>query len=151
MKYVALSHCWGITNTAKLKNGTLRTMTCGIDWSKLPKTFQDAIYVTRRLGFRYLWIDSLCIIQDSPEDWSKESGTMHAVYANCVLTIAASWGKDSGTGLFIERKPLNQQPCRIFRDACTGVYIQPNITDPAKNSIDHNVQNLEKRAWALQE
>lgn len=117
MKYVAPSHCWGITNTAILKNGTLRTMTDGIDWSKLPKTFQGAIYVTRRLGFRYLWIDYLCIIQDSPEDWSKESGTMHAVYANCVLTIGASWGKDSGTGLFIERKPLYQQPCRIFKEA----------------------------------
>ena len=151
MKYVALSHCWGKTNTAILKKRTLRTMTNGIDWSKLPKTFQDAIYVTRRLGFRYLWIDSLCIIQDSAEDWSKESGTMHAVYANCVLTIAASWGKDSGTGLFIERKPLYQQPCRIFKDAFTGVYIQPNITDPAKSIIDEDVQNLEKRAWALQE
>ena len=126
-------------------------MTCGIDRSKLPKTFQGTIYVTRRPGFRYLWIDSLCIIQDSPEDWSKESGTMHAVYANCVLTIGASWAKDSGTGLFIERKPLYQQPCRVFKDACTGFYIQPNITDPARFSIDDNVQNLEKRAWAVQE
>ena len=151
MKYVALSHCWGETNTAILKEDTLRTMTGGIDWSQLPKTFQDAIYVTRRLGFRYLWIDSLCIIQDSTEDWSKESGTMHAVYANCVLTIAAAWGKDSGTGLFIERKPLDQQPCRIFRDACTGVYIQPNITNPARSYVKDNVETLEKRAWAVQE
>ena len=151
MRYVALSHCWGGTNTAILKKDMLSTMIGGIDWSQLPKTFQDAIYVTRRLGFRYLWIDSLCIIQDSAEDWSKESDTMHAVYANCVLTIAASWGKDSGTGLFIERKPLYQQPCRIFKDACTGVYIQPHITDPAKLSMDQDVQNLEKRAWALQE
>ena len=151
MKYVALSHCWGETNTAILKNHMLRAMTRGIEWSQLPKTFQDAIYVTRRLGFRYLWIDSLCIIQDSPEDWSRESGTMHDVYANCVLTIAASWGKDSSTGLFIERKPLNQQPCRIFKDGCTGIYIQPNITDPARFSLDENVETLEKRAWAVQE
>ena len=151
MKYVALSHCWGGTNTAILKKDTLSTMIGGIDWSQLPKTFQDAIYVTRCLGFRYLWIDSLCIVQDSPEDWSKESGTMHAVYANCVLTIAASWGNDSDTGLFIERKPLDQQPCRVFKDACTGIYIQPNITDPARFSISHKVQPLEKRAWAVQE
>ena len=151
MKYVALSHCWGKTKTAILKKHMLRTMTRGIDWSWLPKTFQDALLVTRRLGFRYLWIDSLCIIQDSREDWIKESGTMQNVYANCVLTIAASWGKDSRTGLFIERKPLNQQPCRIFGNACTGCYIQPNLTDASKTAKEANPESLEKRAWAVQE
>ena len=151
MKYVALSHCWGKTKTAILKKHMLRTMTRGIDWSRLPKTFQDAILVTQRLGFHYLWIDSLCIMQDSREDWIKESGTMQNVYANCVLTIAASWGKDSGTGLFIERKPLNQQPCRIFRNAHTGCYIQPNITDVSRAAKAANPESLEKRAWAVQE
>lgn len=151
MKYVALSHCWGKTKAPILKIHMLRTMTLGIDWQRLSKTFQDAIIVTRRLGFRYLWIDSLCIIQDSPEDWVKESGTMQNVYANCVLTIVASWGKDSCTRLFIERKPLNQQPCRIVRNACTGLYVQPNPTATDKTISFGNVESLEKRAWAVQE
>ena len=90
-------------------------------------------------------------MQDSREDWIKESVTMQNVYANCVLTIAASWGKDSRTGLFIERKPLNQQPCRIFRNACTRCYIQPNLTDASKTAIEANPESLEKRAWAVQE
>ena len=159
MKYVALSHCWGKTKSLVLKKHMLRTMTCGIDWSLLPKTFQDAILVTWRLGFRYLWIDSLCIIQDSPEDWIKESGTMQNVYANCVLTIAASWGKDNGAGLFIERNPLNQQPCTLFRNANTGVLVQPRPTDFRRkgNGMEgrkgENLyhESLEKRAWAVQE
>lgn len=63
-KYVALSHCWGkgrrcITTKANLKD----RMDC-ITWDQIPKTFQDAITLTRQLGIRYLWIDSLCIIQD---------------------------------------------------------------------------------------
>ena len=151
MKYIALSHCWGMTKPAILKKNMLRTMIRGIDWSRLPKTFQDAMVITRRLGFRYLWIDSLCIMQDSLEDWSKESGNMQNVYVNCVLTIAASWGRDGGTGLFVERKPLNQQPCRIFRNACSGSYIQPNMTDVSKAAKRHNTESLEERAWAVQE
>lgn len=151
MKYVALSHCWGEIKAPVLKKHMLRTMILGIDWQRLPKTFQDAMIVTRRLGFRYLWIDSLCIIQDSLADWIKGSGTMQNVYANCVLTIAASWGKDSGKGLFIERKPLNQQPCRIVRNACTGLYVQPNPTEIRKAVYHGNVESLERRAWAIQE
>ncbi len=159
MKYVALSHCWGKAETLVLKKHLLRTMTCGIDWLQLPKTFQDAILVTWRLGFHYLWIDSLCIIQDSPEEWNKESGTMQNVYANCVLTIAASWGKDNGAGLFIERKPLDQQPCSLFRNAFTGVLVQPQVTDFRRKGngmeglkgVHLYSESLEKRAWAVQE
>ena len=79
MKYVALSHCWGQTKILILEDHMLETMTHGIDWSQLPRTFQDAMIVTRRLGLRYLWIDSLCIIQNSQEDWIRESKTMQNV------------------------------------------------------------------------
>ena len=65
MKYIALSHYWGQTKILILEEHILETITYGIDWLRLPRTFQDAMIVTRRLGFRYLWIDSLCIIQDS--------------------------------------------------------------------------------------
>ena len=151
MEYVALSHCWGKTKPAILKKHMLGPMTSGIEWSRLPKTFQDAIVVTRRLGSRYLWIDSLCIIQDSQEDCNKECRTMQSVYANCVLTIAASWGADSETGLFVERKPLNQQPCRIFRNPRTATYIQPSLTDFFTTSESMVLESLEMRAWAVQE
>lgn len=78
--YVILSHCWGGINIQKLENETLSPMLKGISISTLPQTFQDAITITRRLGLRYLWIDSLCIIQDSTEDWARESSMMGLVY-----------------------------------------------------------------------
>lgn len=62
--WVALSHCWGQTNTFKTTLKTLRSHEDGIEWEALPKTFKDAVLVTRAVGVRYLWIDSLCIIQD---------------------------------------------------------------------------------------
>jgi hypothetical protein len=70
--------------------------------SHLPKTLQDAIRLTQELGIRYIWIDSICIIQDDKEDWEHESANMLSVYANASLTIAASNGNDSHKGLFTE-------------------------------------------------
>lgn len=61
--WVALSHCWGQSNNFKTTPNTLKSHKRGIEWEELPKTFRDAIRVTRALGVQYLWIDSLCIIQ----------------------------------------------------------------------------------------
>lgn len=63
-RWIALSHCWGKTNTFKTTLKTLELHKQGIQWEQLPKTFKDAVLVTRALDVQYLWIDSLCIIQD---------------------------------------------------------------------------------------
>lgn len=68
----------------------------------MPKTFKDAVIVTRRLGCRYLWIDSLCIVQNSREEWEKEAGTMAAMYQNSLLNISAFSASDCHGGLFID-------------------------------------------------
>lgn len=62
--WLSLSHCWGQTNTFKTTLKTLKPHMHGIEWEALPKTFKDAVTVTRALEVRYLWIDSLCIVQD---------------------------------------------------------------------------------------
>jgi hypothetical protein len=74
----------------KLKKDNFRDMVQSITISELPKTFRDAVVVTRRLGIPFLWIDSLCIIQDSPEDWATESSSMRLVYKNCLVNITAT-------------------------------------------------------------
>jgi hypothetical protein len=78
--YTTLSHCWGKLKIHKLLMSNIAASKISIDPSKLTKTFQDAIEITRRLRIRYLWIDSLCIIQDSLEDWKHESLLMGFVY-----------------------------------------------------------------------
>lgn len=71
-----------------------------IPFSQLPRTFQEATSIIRRLGFRYLWIDSLCIIQDDEADWQRESAQMADIYAKAALTVAASGSQDSKGGCF---------------------------------------------------
>lgn len=73
-------------------------------WKFWPRTFRDAILITRALGYRYLWIDSLCIIQDS-EDWFHEASTMGDVYSNSQCTLAAIYAYNSTEGLLRPRDP----------------------------------------------
>ena len=91
--YIALSHCWGNSAVSQFQARTttsnLRGMLAGFTLDSLPANFRDAIITTRRLGYQYLWIDSLCIIQDSADDWAVESAKMDEVYRNADLVIAA--------------------------------------------------------------
>jgi hypothetical protein len=111
--YVALSHCWGeFTDTQRAVFCTFKEnindRVRRIETSKLPKTFRDAVRVTRELGQRYLWIDSLCIIQNDPEDWRREANTMEMVYSKAYFTIAATSAHNSIQG-FLDPKPRRQR------------------------------------------
>lgn len=112
--YVALSHCWGQQNeenwTARTTPENILEHIHGISVDSLPACFRDAIYVTRRLGIRYLWIDSLCIIQEESPciDWVKESSIMAQVYSCSALTISAAASDRSSAGFLTER--TNEPP-----------------------------------------
>jgi hypothetical protein len=81
----------------------LDTYVNGIDWSLLPNTFQDAISITRVLGIRYLWFDSLCIKQDDLLDREIESSKMADIYSNCQVAIAATGTENCTVGCLLER------------------------------------------------
>lgn len=102
---MTLSYCWGTAEFLTLRESCLDDMKEGILWSSLPKTFQDTVTVTMWFKIRYLWIDSLCIIQDSREDWERESKRMKQIYKNSFLTIAATGAVDATGGLFVDRNP----------------------------------------------
>lgn len=92
--YAALSHMWGDPNQGhappvRTLKANYTKMESGIPWQIMSKNFIDAVIATRRLGLRYIWIDSLCIIQDSPEDWQKEAATMYKVYKFAEITLVA--------------------------------------------------------------
>ncbi|KAF4628382.1 hypothetical protein G7Y89_g9770 [Cudoniella acicularis] len=72
---------------------------CKIHLESLPSTFQDTVLITQKLGIRYLWIDSLCIIQDNNEDWARESCEMGNIFQNAWLVLAAAHSDDSLGGL----------------------------------------------------
>lgn len=71
--YIALSHCWGSSRHLLTERHSISQREENIPWSELPKTFRDAICITRSLGLRYFWIDSLCIVRDDLSDWETES------------------------------------------------------------------------------
>ncbi|KAH8590024.1 heterokaryon incompatibility protein-domain-containing protein [Bisporella sp. PMI_857] len=101
--YATLFYCWGALQILQLKQDTLPSFKNTIPIEKLCKTFQDAIIATQTLGLKYLWIDSLCIIQDSPSDWSAESFQMAHVYGNSTVNLAATHASDGSHGLFVSR------------------------------------------------
>ena len=103
--YTALSHCWGNSRHFTTTRSTISARKQGIEFAEMPKTFKDAVTVTRRLKIRFLWIDSLCICQDDQKDWEREASRMEDVYANAYLTIAATAAHDGSQGCFTYRNP----------------------------------------------
>ncbi|KAJ8129325.1 hypothetical protein O1611_g4307 [Lasiodiplodia mahajangana] len=97
--YAALSHCWGNSSLLRTTKSTLESRIHGIKWSELSTTFQEAILVTRDLGLRYLWIDSLCIVQDDAADWEEQAMKMGDIYASAYVTISATGSSDGSGGL----------------------------------------------------
>ena len=112
--YTTLSHCWGTPGghppPLRTTRDTYASRTNGIEWSDLTVLFQDAIGLTRAIGCRYLWIDSLCIIQDDKQDWIEQSVLMADVYSNGYLNIAAAAGSSSSESLFHGRQPSVGKP-----------------------------------------
>ncbi|KAK8212723.1 heterokaryon incompatibility protein-domain-containing protein [Phyllosticta capitalensis] len=122
-EYAALSYCWGdhmpdCMTTPRTIDQNLRC----ILWDTLPKTFCDAIEFTKGLGLKYLWIDSICIIQGDQGDWQKESGKMFDVYKNSKVTLAALAGKDSTSGL---RTSTIKQETRLAATLRLGKFTCP--------------------------
>jgi hypothetical protein len=111
-RYATLSHCWGNVPFCRLLQENIPSFTDDIPFSILPQTFQDAVTVLEKLYIKYLWIDSLCIIQDSTADWKAEAAKMSKVYANSYLNLAATASRNPQEGLFRTREPSNVKSCR---------------------------------------
>ncbi|KAI0853664.1 HET-domain-containing protein [Daldinia vernicosa] len=103
--YSCLSHCWGGNGSITTTKDNMGERKDRIPWSALCLTFQDAIMVVRRLGLRYIWIDSLCIVQDDKDDWAREAARMASIYENGHLTIAATRSADHDGGCFSKTNP----------------------------------------------
>ncbi|KAF2143460.1 uncharacterized protein K452DRAFT_350467 [Aplosporella prunicola CBS 121167] len=155
-KYVALSHCWGYGPPFTTTIATLEERKSGIDYDCLPPLFQDAIFLTEELGIKYLWIDALCIIQDSREDWETESVNMSNIYENAYVTIAATSSNSNDREIFSARPRATK--LHYQANPRTKVYTvrarkMPNHhpTIGEDQSPARPMGPLMSRAWALQE
>ncbi|KAK4182248.1 HET-domain-containing protein [Podospora australis] len=149
--YTCLSHCWGGYQPLRTTKETLTQHLSSIPWDGMPKTFQDAIEFNRHLGVQYIWIDSLCIIQDDRDDWARESAAMCAVYQNSYLTVSASSASDGTCGLSLQ---------------ASGDFLRITLPHVSQTIFGHRVYShpatkrytpgykdfpLFDRAWAFQE
>lgn len=104
-EYVALSYCWGDPcQPEATTTGNVNSRLRGFSSSAMPKSIIDAFMVARRLGFQCIWIDSLCIIQDSGDDKTAEIKKMKAIYESASLTIVAASANDVNDGFLQARR-----------------------------------------------
>lgn len=122
----------------------------GVRTADLPKTFLDSFIVSQQLGVRYIWIDSLCIIQDDPDDWLNEASQMNKVYSNSVCNICATGSKDSSQGLFTTRDTNWFQPCDVEIPWMDGGG-SFRLLDPTMWTTEVTEAPLNMRAWVIQE
>ena len=154
--YLALSHCWG-TQTAfeghtRLLQSNLQDLLTEIPIASISKNFQDAIEVVRKLKFKYLWIDALCIIQDSKSDWENESARMNDVYECSHLTLVATSAGSSNDGFLERSKPsVVDLPYRDDTDpTIEGTFsISRCVTRLSWKLVDQTAWNT--RGWTFQE
>lgn len=151
--YVTLSHCWGNSQPLTTTRETLQDRQQEIALSTFPKTYKDAVLITRGLGVKYLWIDSLCIVQDDKLDWIEQAQQMSDIYLNAEMLIAAADAADSSEGCLLPRQlpwKLKYMPRRLFEFSHSDqqsllVYPYPSFFNAIRNN------RLNKRAWCLQE
>ncbi|VUC26302.1 unnamed protein product [Clonostachys rosea] len=151
--YTTLSHRWGTAEFTSLNSSNLEAFKRKLPDVALTPTFIDAIHATLCLGYHYIWIDSLCIIQDSVDDWTKESQKMGVYYSNSVCNLAASKASNDGGGLFADRDPFAAKSCIVQE---TWRNTSPQFTFNVHDNMDQFGENvygceLGNRGWVFQE
>ncbi|KAL2066999.1 hypothetical protein VTL71DRAFT_1423 [Oculimacula yallundae] len=148
IKYTTLSHCWGAVKRPVLTKERLHSFLNCIPDEAISTTFSDAIFIAKFLGYQYIWIDSLCIMQDDVDDWTRESTSMSNVYGKSALNISAAAARDGSYGCFFTRQ--EQWQCKIYNPFMTGstdLIALPNDF----RAIMLDDMPLMKREWVLQE
>lgn len=153
--YLALSYCWGASDHIITKLSNYEHHLRNIPWQALPATYRDAIDFVRAVGYRYIWIDALCIIQDDRDDWNSEAARMGDIYSEAILVISAANANHVGFGFLNERSGSRTFKNKLQKgqDDPTHILVQEPVIhgnilgDP---SLEQQWPVF-RRAWTLQE
>lgn len=148
--YVALSHRWGGVLTLKTNKNTLADRTQGFKLDEMPRTFQDAVHVARALHIDYVWIDSLCIVQDDYNEWLEQSAKMGSIYMNSTFVIAAHSAEQCNEG-FLWR--CHVPSALRIPPSLGGPNFSVSMPEMATEQLRRRFFESEimRRAWVLQE
>jgi hypothetical protein len=160
-KYAALSYCWGESLPLITTTTNLEQMKRGIPIDSLPHTLRDAVFVARKFGITYLWIDALCILQDSESDWITEAAQMGDIFANAYFVIRADAGSDCQSGFLLPRNNDSATGKTVVgfdssksKLNANGVFMRERRErgyDAVAHSTRKTRSRLSTRAWAFQE
>lgn len=149
-RYTTLSHRLSSQSFLKLTCNNFQRLSRGFLSSDPPQTFRDAVSATYHLGFHYLWIDSLCIIQDDFDDWAKQSALMHQIYASAVCNLAASWAESCTKPMFSQRTDSSK--------LADSIQLRAGMRYKKLRLVDEKIWRrciedspLRKRGWVFQE
>ena len=151
--YTTLSYRWGTEPNLKLTSNMLEVFATAIPVADLPATLREAMVATLELGYRYIWIDSVCIIQDCSADWDIEASKMSDYFTGAVCNLAAAKSADCHDGLFGERVEDVARPC-LVQDLWTNTHPQMAywVNNAARRFHDMlNGSELSRRGWIMQE
>ena len=132
LRYITLSHRWASSTVLKLESTNIESLRRCIPLESLPQTFVDAIEVTRALSARYLWIDSLCILQDSLDDWQAEAAEMGRVYQNCFGNLAATGAAATTVGSSFDANPNQEREAEKGRMSSAATKPRGSKSKPDK-------------------
>lgn len=151
-QFVALSYCWGLAGALTTVSSNIERHRTGIRVVDFPRTLREAIVFTRKLGFRYLWIDALCIIQDDADDWAEQAASMIDVYGTSTITLSATSSYDCDHGLFARMDEPGVAVGRYYhpgQDAGHGtIFLDPQGKEAP---FDLDKEFLSTRGWTFQE
>ncbi|RYP24494.1 hypothetical protein DL765_000514 [Monosporascus sp. GIB2] len=152
--YAALSHCWGSHQNCTTTTKTLEERKQGIPWDEIPQTFRDSISYCLKIGINYLWIDALCIIQDSDSDWQLESAKMADIYENSHITLAATAANCDAAGLVASRQDFKPEyQLTTVPTECSPIRVREKLHhwDVPTTQMSMRRNPLLGRGWAFQE
>lgn len=158
-RYAAVSYRWGSGKDAyTFTRKTKEVMKSGVSMGVLPKTIFDTFTIAHHLNFKYIWVDRLCILQDSREDWSREASRMAFIYKHAFLTISASCASHDNQGCFRRRHPAGMQPLQLSsnpllpRHGFSGNLSYITSYPPKEDQkLGGKLGHLADRGWVFQE
>ncbi|KAK1750298.1 heterokaryon incompatibility protein-domain-containing protein [Echria macrotheca] len=162
IRYVALSYCWGGDQKLKLTTAGLAALRRGMPLSILPPLFHDVLFLCRKLGVDHIWIDSLCIVQDSAADWQRECVLMPEVYRYAFVTLAAGSAASTNQSMLqrdVGAVPGFRKPQTVWLRDASGAPLGELLLVPHNRTTRHTSSGtwgpspdpLATRAWTLQE